>query len=164
MLSRKGGITDGSRTQAQDKDVALILLKDLVQNQGSCFAGDEASVFSLLLRLREDPSRTVRLHLTLAVASTDLARSQTIAAVEGIADSFVSQAEPLFALGSLCSSLSSYLPPADHQPAPATAAKSFALGLRLIGKFFERLPSEVLEDELPRHSSLIKRVSGSPKR
>lgn len=80
--------------------------------------------------------------------------------MEGIADSFVSQAEPLFALGSLCSSLTSYLPPAEDHATPDLAAKSFALGLRLIGKFFERLPSEVLEDEVPRRAGLIKRVRG----
>jgi hypothetical protein len=43
-----------------EKDAALLLFKDLVQNQAPCFAGDEASVFSLLLILREDLTRTVR--------------------------------------------------------------------------------------------------------
>lgn len=80
--------------------------------------------------------------------------------MEGIADSFVSQSEPLFSLGSLCTALIAYLAPhSEGQPLPEVSVKSFALGLRLLGKFFERLPSEVLEDEMPRRQDLIKRVS-----
>ena len=64
----------------------------------------------------------------------------------------------MYSLGSLCTSLTSHL---DHQHGGEIddgAARAFALGLRLIGKFFESLPSEVLEDEIPRRAQLIKRV------
>ena len=47
--------------QAHDRrDAALVLLKDLVENQFPAFAGDELEVFELLFKLREDTSRTVR--------------------------------------------------------------------------------------------------------
>lgn len=78
---------------------------------------------------------------------------QTIAAVEGISDSFVNRTEPLFSLGSLHSALEAYL-----ASSPSPDPKSYALGLRLMGKLFERLPSEVLEDEIPRCQDLIKKV------
>jgi hypothetical protein len=45
------------------RDIALLLLKDIVDNQFPCFAGEESGLFSLLFKLREDPSRTVRLTL-----------------------------------------------------------------------------------------------------
>ncbi|KAL8293620.1 hypothetical protein RQP46_000321 [Phenoliferia psychrophenolica] len=124
-----------NREDALDRrDSALVLLKDLVENQFPAFAGDELEVFELLFKLREDTSRT------------------TIAAVEAIADVFCSRLEPLYGLGSLRSSLATYL----AQPSGARDAKSYALGLRLIGKLFERIPSEILEDELPKSKGLIK--------
>ncbi|KAK4701818.1 hypothetical protein P7C70_g4410, partial [Phenoliferia sp. Uapishka_3] len=121
-------------TAPERKDAALVLFKDLVENQFPAFAGEELEVFELLFKLREDTSRT------------------TIAAVEATADVFCSRLEPLYGLGSLRSSLSTYL----GNLGGAKDAKSYALGLRLISKFFERIPSEILEEELPKSKSLIK--------
>ncbi|CEQ39673.1 SPOSA6832_01208 [Sporobolomyces salmonicolor] len=129
-------------TTGSSKDMALILLKDLVENQFPCFVGDEAGVFSLLLQLREDPSRT------------------SIAATEAIATSFAARLEPLYGLGSLSPALSSYLA-ASRAPSDAIA-RSFALGLRLVGTFFEALPVEVLEDVLPQTKELLKRALNDP--
>jgi hypothetical protein len=39
--------------------MALIVLRDLVENQLPCLSGEEAGVFELIFQLREDPSRTV---------------------------------------------------------------------------------------------------------
>ncbi|KAM0752761.1 hypothetical protein T439DRAFT_182194 [Meredithblackwellia eburnea MCA 4105] len=116
------------------KDCGLILFKDLVGNQFPGFVGDEMEVFTLFFQLREDGSRT------------------TIAAVDAIADLFCIQTEPLYGLGSLRSSMSAYLASQREEGLP----KSYALGLRLLGKLFERLPSEILEDELPKTKELIK--------
>ncbi|GAA5951294.1 hypothetical protein JCM21900_003829 [Sporobolomyces salmonicolor] len=129
-------------TTGSSRDMALILLKDLVENQFPCFVGDEAGVFSLLLRLREDPSRT------------------SIAATEAISTSFAARLEPLYGLGSLSPALSSYLA-ASRAPSDAIA-RSFALGLRLVGTFFEALPVEVLEDVLPQTKELLKRALNDP--
>lgn len=41
------------------RDAALLLLKDLVENQFPCFIGSEADLFDLVFKLREDPSRSV---------------------------------------------------------------------------------------------------------
>ena len=83
--------------------------------------------------------------------------AQTIAATESIATSFTSRIEPLYGLGTLCPSLTSYL---ESSSAPQDAkARSFALALKLVGGFFESLPAEVLEDIFPQSKDLIKKVS-----
>ena len=142
--------------QAEDrKDLALVLFKDVVQNQFPSFSGDEIRIFNLLFFLREDPSRSVsRPAHVVPVLHPDLLPSQVIAAVEGIADVLVDQLEPLYGLGTLRSTLEAYL----QQPQTDAVSRSYALGLRLFGKLFERLPSEVLEEELPKARTLIKKV------
>jgi CLIP-associating protein 1/2 len=79
---------------------------------------------------------------------------QTVAAVEGIAEVFCAQLEPVYGLGALRSSLATFL---DQAPS-TTVASAFALGLRLMGRYFSRLPMEVLEDELPKAKDLIQTV------
>ncbi|GAA5961136.1 hypothetical protein JCM3765_001239 [Sporobolomyces pararoseus] len=125
-------------TRKNSRDMALIVLRDLVENQFPCFSGDEAGVFELILKLREDPSR------------------MTIAATEAIANSFTSRVEPLYGLGTLCPSLGTYLA-TTSAPSDATS-RSFALGLKLIGSFFEGLPAEVLEDVFGQAKELIKKA------
>ncbi|BGP16510.1 hypothetical protein JCM10213_001152 [Rhodosporidiobolus nylandii] len=125
------------------RDVALLLLKDLVDHQFPCFAGEEAGLFDLLFKLREDPSRT------------------SIAATEAIATLFASRLEPVYGLGSLNPSLSAYLASTN---APAdVVARSFGLGLKVMGGFFEGLPAEVLEDVLPGSQELLKRALNDPR-
>lgn len=121
-------------------EVALVLFKDLVINQHPSFSGDEVEVYALLFRLRQ--------HRTSRTA---------IAAVEGIADAFSAELEPLYGYGILRASLQDYLV-ARSTPPSASLAASYALGLRLIGKHFEKLPAEVLEEELPKAKGLIKNV------
>ncbi|GEM09879.1 armadillo-type fold domain containing protein [Rhodotorula toruloides] len=110
------------------RDAALLLLKDLVENQSPCFTGSEADLLDLLFKLREDPSRS------------------SVAATEAIAHSFASRLEPLYGLGTLTPSLSAYLSSASDTSAPDALARSFALGLRLMGGFFEHLPGPALND------------------
>ncbi|BGP48503.1 suppressor of tub2 mutation [Rhodotorula kratochvilovae] len=134
-LLRQGAAAEGGST----RDQALLLLKDLVENQFPCFAGGEGGVFDLLFRLREEPSRT------------------SIAATEAISSAFTARLEPLYGLGALVPALDAYL-----ASAPAAPAASYALGLRQMGAFFELLPSEVLEDVLPRSAPLLKRALNDP--
>ncbi|GAA5975807.1 hypothetical protein JCM11641_005880 [Rhodosporidiobolus odoratus] len=120
------------------RDIALLLLKDLVENQFPCFSGEEAGLFDLLFKLREDPSRT------------------SIAATESIATLFAARLEPVYGLGALNPSLSAYL--TSSLASPDAIARSYALGLKLVGSFFEGLPAEVLEDVLPGARDLLKRA------
>ncbi|GAA5833823.1 hypothetical protein JCM9279_001634 [Rhodotorula babjevae] len=144
------------------RDMALLALKDLVENQLPCLAGAEASVFDLLFRLREDPSRS------------------TLAATEAISTSFTARLEPLYGLGALVPALEAYLASsssttasspsaASTAPAPAPATTSpppshapYALALRQMGALYERLPREVLDDVLPRSAGLLKRALNDP--
>ncbi|GAA6028325.1 hypothetical protein JCM8097_006976 [Rhodosporidiobolus ruineniae] len=142
LLQQPGGAETGLT-----RDHALILLKDLVDNQFPLFAGVEAELFSLIFRLREDPSRT------------------SIAATESIATLFTSRLEPIYGLGALTPSLRAYLAtsaqPSSADGAPQHSepiARSFALGLKLMGSLFEGLPQEILEDVLPSSKELIKRA------
>ncbi|GAA6001569.1 hypothetical protein JCM10207_006728 [Rhodosporidiobolus poonsookiae] len=124
------------------RDVALLLLKDLVENQFPCFAGDEGGLLDLLLKLREDPSRT------------------SLAATESLSTLIASNLEPLYGLGALTPSLTSYL--STSTAAPDVKARSYALGLKMMGGFFERLPGEVLEDVLPGAKDLLKKALDDP--
>lgn len=107
-----------------------------MDHQFPAFAGGEGSLFSLLFWLREDPART------------------TVAATEAIADSVGEQVEPLFGLCSLLDSLSKYVEQANGDSSDGQK-KAFGLGLRLMGRCFERLPKETLEEELPKARELI---------
>ncbi|KAK4053956.1 suppressor of tub2 mutation [Microbotryomycetes sp. JL221] len=121
------------------QDTALTLLNSLVQHQLPCLAGEETSLFGLLFKLRQDSSRTV------------------IAATEAIGSNVIAHSEPVLTLGLLCSALTTYLDRENKGQIDANVARSFALGLRLMGGLFEKLPSEVLEDELPNRAELVKR-------
>lgn len=140
------------------RDAALRLLKDLVENQFPCFVGEEGGVFELVLQLRENPSRSVRHDSPLSTedSGTNPLRRPTlksIAATELIANSFASRLEPVYGLGALKPALSTYLA-ASSPP----CAGSFALGLRLLGGFYEQLPGEVLEDVLPQSAAIVQQV------
>lgn len=143
------------------RDIALLLLKDLVDNQFPCFAGEESGLFSLLFKLREDPSRTVRpsaFSFSFRPILTPTA-VQSIAATESIATLFASRLEPVYGLGCLNPSLAAYLSSASSSTTPSDAiARSYALGLKLMGTLFEGLPDEVLEDVLPSSKDLLKQV------
>ncbi|KAJ8294240.1 Protein STU1 [Rhodotorula toruloides] len=88
---------------------------------------------------------------------------ESVAATEAIAHSFTSRLEPLYGLGALTPSLSAYLSSASTTSASDALARSFALGLRLMGGFFEQLPGAVLEDVLPQSADLLKRALNDAK-
>ncbi|GAA5983211.1 hypothetical protein JCM10908_000198 [Rhodotorula pacifica] len=117
------------------RDAALRLLRDFVENQSACFIGGEASLFELVFKLRENPSRT------------------SIAATEVISTSLAAGLEPVYGLGALKPALSSYLS-SSAAPSPGSSA----LGLRILGSFYERLPGEVVEDVLPQWADLLRRA------
>ncbi|GAA5821796.1 hypothetical protein JCM11491_005588, partial [Sporobolomyces phaffii] len=73
-----------------------------------------------------------------------------------IATQFTARLEPVYGLGILCPSLETYLARSASDDA-SSSARSFALGLKLVGTLFERLPAEVLEDVFPATKRLIKR-------
>ena len=126
-----------------------------MQNQFPYFSSEEGTVFSLLFQLREDPTRTVSPSPSYQSSYFILTSrcAQTIGAVEGIADDFCAELEPLYGLGSLHNSLDQYL--ALNANSNGAEGVSYALGLRLFGRLFSRLPAEVLEEELAKLRDLI---------
>lgn len=55
------------------REVALVVVRDVVENQFECLAsaGHEADVFQLLFRSREDLSRTVKKPVSLSLLSLE---------------------------------------------------------------------------------------------
>ncbi|KAK4054574.1 suppressor of tub2 mutation [Microbotryomycetes sp. JL201] len=133
MLSKKTG--DYPTTH----ETALRLLASLVEHQLPCLAGEETTLFELLLSLREDSSRSI------------------VAATEEIGRTVTDRSEPLLTLGLLSSALVQYLDFKNDGHITPEIARAFALGLRLIGRLFAKLPKEILEDELPKRAELVKR-------
>ncbi|GAA5925902.1 CLASP family protein [Sporobolomyces koalae] len=130
-------------TEPAVREQALVVLRDLVENQSACFAGIESQVFELLFTVRQDPSRT------------------SIAASEAIAIAFTNRLDPVYGVGTLCPALESYLKStseaaSDTAVTTTTTRSSYALGLKLLGSLFESLPVEILEDVFPQTQSLIK--------
>lgn len=115
----------------------LMVLKDLIDHQGPGFFGEESRVLKLFLTLR---------------SSTTTSRI-SMAAIEAMSDSFFSQLEPLYALGSLRSALRMCF---DEEG--ITRSRSLELGMRLIPTAWEQLPSEVVQEELMKGRTLIRLV------
>ena len=71
-------------------------------------------------------------------------------ATNTIRDALVERVEPVYGLTTLHSSVRTFHsepPPIEKQEEKSA---SYAFGLIALGKFILRLPSEILEDELPR--------------
>lgn len=85
---------------------------------------------------------------------------QTAAAAEAIIEVVVDSVDPLYGLSCLRTSLDGFL---RRNPVLGDASsKSYALGLKSLGRSFERLPSEVLEEELPKAKDPIIQVHSFP--
>lgn len=85
-----------------------------------------------------------------------------MAAVESISTLFCDSLEPLYGLGILRSSLSTYLGSTVASNTEKVQSPSYGLGMRMMGKFFEKLPGEILEEEVPKAKGLIMKVCRSP--
>lgn len=114
-------------------EYGLIVIWEMLENQQTYLEGRESELLSLLFHLR-------------------YANKQTISeASNTIRDALASRIDPVYGLSTTHSSLKSFL--AEPTPAHGSAdsrALSHAFGLLALGKFILRLPTEILEDELPR--------------
>ena len=82
---------------------------------------------------------------------------QTLAATDAIVQLLCERVEPLYCLDCLRKSLEACLDRPAPPPADA-ASRCLQLGLRGCAILFERLPGEVLPEELPRTRSLVLKV------
>ncbi|KAI0356623.1 hypothetical protein OH77DRAFT_1423568 [Trametes cingulata] len=133
------------RRNAEELEYGLIVLWEMLENQAPLLEGREADIFSLLLQIRYCAQMTV-------MQATNLFR-----------DTLTSRIEPVYGLTTLHACLRAF----RNAPPPPSATTeirdgTYAFGLIALGKFFLRLPAEVLEEELPRlRSTLISALTES---
>ncbi|KAI0676880.1 clasp N terminal-domain-containing protein [Trametes maxima] len=133
------------RKNAEELEYGLIVLWEMLENQAPLLEGREADIFSLLLQIRYCAQMTV-------MQATNLFR-----------DALTSRIEPVYGLTTLHASLRAFR---DAPPPPSATTEirdgTYAFGLIALGKFFLRLPAEVLEEELPRlRATLISALTES---
>ncbi|KAI0637821.1 clasp N terminal-domain-containing protein [Trametes polyzona] len=130
---------------AEELEYGLIVLWEMLENQAPLLEGHEADIFSLLLQIRYCAQTNV-------MQATNLFR-----------DTLTSRIEPVYGLTTLHACLRAFR---DAPPPPSVATEirdgTYAFGLIALGKFFLRLPAEVLEEELPRlRATLISALTES---
>ncbi|KAI0771878.1 clasp N terminal-domain-containing protein [Trametes elegans] len=133
------------RKNPEELEYGLIVLWEMLENQAPLLEGREADIFSLLLQIRYCAQMTV-------MQATNLFR-----------DTLTSRIEPVYGLTTLHASLRAFR---DTPPPPSATTEirdgTYAFGLIALGKFFLRLPAEVLEEELPRlRATLISALTES---
>ncbi|KAG9317226.1 clasp N terminal-domain-containing protein [Chiua virens] len=111
-------------------EYTLIVVWEILGNQAAFLEGKEAELFSALFRVRYCNAIDV------------------LEATKTIRDALCSRIAPVYGLTTMHSSLRSFL--AEPAADVGVKAGSHAFGLIALGKFILRLPSEVLEEELPR--------------
>ena len=118
--------------QEGDLEYALIIVWEMLENQGPYLEGREADLFSMLLRVRYCNKVNV-----LEATST-------------IRDALTTRSDPVYGLTTFHGCLKSFQ---QEQSGPAeqeVKAATVAFGLIALGKFVLRLPAESAEEELPR--------------
>ncbi|EJT97660.1 hypothetical protein DACRYDRAFT_119320 [Dacryopinax primogenitus] len=119
-------------------EFGLVLLWEMLQNQKPLLDGREMEMFSALLNVRWCNLPNV------------------LQATNAIRDGITMQFDPVFGVTQLNACLRTFI----QQPVPsigmeAVRSATYAFGLVGLGKFIMRLPSEILEDELPRLKGLL---------
>ncbi|KAI1792902.1 clasp N terminal-domain-containing protein [Ganoderma leucocontextum] len=133
------------RKNAEELEYGLIVLWEMLENQAPLLEGREADIFGVLLQIRYCAQLNV-------MQATNLFR-----------DTLTSRIEPVYGLTTLHATLRAF----RDAPLPPSATteirdSTYAFGLIALGKFFLRLPPEVLEEELPRlRSTLISALTES---
>lgn len=142
----------GGRSSRDVYTAGLVLLHRLVENQFPLFGatGAEADLVSLLFRLRRDTKRCPQ------------------GACEAILDSWADKTDAILGIGTLVACLRAALSAAARLPAssPEEAGRLMGpqesrvaihtLGLRALSRVLLRLPTELIEEELPRARDLVK--------
>ncbi|KAH9943078.1 clasp N terminal-domain-containing protein [Epithele typhae] len=130
---------------AEELEYGLIVLWEMLENQAPLLEEREAEIFSVLLHIRY------------------CAQLNVMQATNFFRDTLTNRIDPVFGLTTFHSSLRQFKDEAP--PGGATTEirdSTFAFGLIALGKFFLRLPAEVLEEELPRlRSTLISSLTES---
>ncbi|GLB33596.1 putative CLASP N terminal [Lyophyllum shimeji] len=117
----------------EEIEYGLILLWEMLENQGPYLEGRESDLFSVLLRVRYCNKLNV------------------LEATNTLRDALCANIEPVYGLTTMHASLRAF----RAEPHPAfcdedVKSTAYAFGLIALGKFILRLPAEIAEEELPR--------------
>jgi CLIP-associating protein 1/2 len=118
--------------QEDDLEYALIIVWEMLENQGPYLEGREADLFSMLLRVRYCNKVNV-----LEATST-------------IRDALTTRSDPVYGLTTFHGCLKSFQVEQSGAAELEVKAATVAFGLIALGKFVLRLPAEIAEEELPR--------------
>lgn len=120
-------------TRPEDElEYALIIVWEMLENQGAYLEGREADLFSMLLRVRYCNKVNV-----LEATST-------------IRDALTSKIDPVYGLTTFHGCLKAFQAEPNAADEAEVKAATVAFGLIALGKFTLRLPAEIAEEELPR--------------
>lgn len=117
--------------QEDELEYALIIVWEMLENQGPYLEGREADLFTMLLRVRYCNKVNV-----LEATST-------------IRDALTSKSDPVYGLTTFHGCLKTFQLE-QTTVEPEVKATTTAFGLIALGKFILRLPAEIAEEELPR--------------
>lgn len=134
MFSKLFGALMAFLQPSKEEDVleyALIIVWEMLENQGPYLEGREADLFSVLLRVRFCNKVNV-----LEATST-------------LRDALTSKIDPIYGLTTFHGCLRSFQAEQTTED-PEVKAATTAFGLIALGKFILRLPAEIAEEELPR--------------
>lgn len=129
---------DKVREEENLLEYGLVVLWEMLESQASYIDGNESVIYNLLFRLRYSN----RLHVL--EGTTD------------IRNRLANRLDPIFGLMTVNAALKGFL----AEPLPTNTAEearpaSLAFGLIALAKFIVKLPSEVIEEELPRLKSIL---------
>ena len=143
----------------------MIVLWEMLENQAPLLEGREADIFGVLLQIRYCGQMNVRAPCRFEFSPAPAVRSpltslQVMQATNMFRDALTSRIEPVYGLTTLHAALRAFRD-APIPPSATTEIRdgTYAFGLIALGKFFLRLPPEVLEEELPRLRSTLISVS-----
>ncbi|MBW0483597.1 hypothetical protein O181_023312 [Austropuccinia psidii MF-1] len=128
------------------KGAQLVLLRGLILHESGLIAGKETELWELLLR----------------VAATGV--PNLIIAVEALGSLWAETSDPVYGLSCLRSCVEVVSQDNKNQEASSLANDSsrsenwMGLAMNCLGRFFSRLPIEIVEEELPKASELIKKA------
>jgi len=126
----------------QVKDAQLVLLRALILNETALMAGKETELCETLL----------------VVASEGV--SNLIIAVEALGSLWAETSDPVYGLSCLrsCVEIVSQRNSINHTSNAPGSENWMGLAMSCLGGFFCRLPPEIVEEELPKASELIRRA------
>lgn len=120
---------------------------EIINNQTSLLEGRESELFSALFKARYCNTAEVS-PLGDSFSLPVLIIFKILEATKTIRDALAMQIEPVYGLTTMHSALRTFI--AEPVQDASVKASTHAFGLIALGKFILRLPSEVLEEELPR--------------